>query len=315
MGTIEQWVAFLTIGAMIYGAFAWVETMLRPERVKALGEGLANPHFAAATKAWRRGYVDWFDCLFKVKTKFGIPTPSLLRSASFSIGFAIFFFLLQPASWAIITMPVETVELSPTGRRVVPHTVYIHHWALFPVLLLSNFIFDYVSIIETRCIGRAIYRNRLAFLPFLLLIDLVVTFAMALCVSSMAAGAAKGFFQAGFVDPLAPLVLDILLGMSRELSSIPSMLTNPTPYLLEAKFAISVPGFGAGTVANAIFMTTVVTSVWLWLFLILGALTWLARKWELAWNYLDRHISVRNNPGKVLGALAVLLWTVVYWSL
>ena len=306
MRDINTWVAFLTVGGIIFGVFARLDKLVQPDRMQALGQGLANPSFGAAARSWRRGYIDWFDRLYGIKLKAGTPIPSLWASAKISSVLAVLFFLLQTDGRLTLLDPFPGLE---AGFVIAVNVVAI------PVLLVSNVAIDYLSVAETRLVGQLIYARRLRYLPFFLLIDLCLTLFFSIVVALFA-----GLLFLVLSNPTTVQGLlspDLSSGVSsRTVQALWNGFLFENAVLAERELsdAVSVPR-SVISVMNSTFATTVVTSIWLYLFLLSGFVFWVARKWDRFWRFLNRHLTVENNPGIILGIIAILVWTGLFWTL
>jgi hypothetical protein len=66
--------------------------------------------------------------------------------------------------------------------------------------------------------------------------------------------------------------------------------------------------------ANSLLVPPLVTSIWLWLYAGSGFLLKAARRFDIGFDWFNRHFDIEKHPLQSIGLVAGALVAVVYWA-
>lgn len=243
-------------------------------------------------------YLDWYHRIFKVKKVFGKLIPSFSRSALFSCVWLLIIFSAVFLNNLRTSSDNKDIESAIIFIRfiVLDDQIWPMILALFFLALVLNVIFDYISIVKSYRIGFYLRRSEkksLLNLSIFLLLEIIISAALAF-----------GVVQSWFV--LGQFVLDKLPDAhSGGFSKL---------FFLFVMHAFSWNDGGLALLFMVpAFLTTLLTSIWIFLFIFAHILIWMLRWAE---NSLTK-----NNGGEesirdarfVAGAM-VAIFSILFFS-
>ena len=177
------------------------------------------------------------------------------------------------------------------------------------LVLVGNVVPDYLSLLKTRLFLRLLPPNRsISMMTAVLVSDLCVTTLLAIIASRMAQLVAWKivFFQ-------NPLVRQYFSAFGVDFQ--PWRVPSKVPWWL----LISAPNFYRlyFVIRNSQLLYVLplfFTSIWLWLYAGSGFLLKAARRFDLGFEWFNRHFDIEKKPLQSIGLVAGALVAVVYWA-
>jgi hypothetical protein len=272
-----QLVAGAALGGIVWKFFDRVEAVLNDDTKLEIAVWLLGVKTASKVQTWPNTFAKVFDRVF--------GTTHL--------------------SWKCF----ERSALISGGATAILLIVYLHAMLFVrPILLLDIFICtvvpDYLSVLETRLVLKAMTwtTSSLVWLG-LIAIDLVGTGFLSLVTAKVLVGPALLLDTSGGVTAFPHRVMDGF-----------SFLFVASP--LSGFLAMVVPSQDSRFVAmNPIFMWPMFLSlVWLWLYAGSGFLLKFARRFDIGFQWFNRHFDIEKKPLQSIGLVAGALVAVVYWA-
>jgi len=245
--------------------------------------------------SWTETFANIFDRVFGVKH---LSWRCFRRSCYGSFFSLLLVFALDAVFHPGLPVPVE---LSNTYRASILSLVLWNPKLLIPLLgtsVISNFIPDYISLLESRYVLTVMRRTGSLVRACLLAVDLVATVLISLIAGSIGLFAYSVAFFGHTFDVQGNLVLftfdHAIVG--------PRIYWPPwwLPYLISQN--------GILWICPAFF-----TSIWLWLHAGSGFLLKAARRFDIGFDWFNRKFDIEKKPLQSIGLVAGTLVALVYW--
>jgi hypothetical protein len=170
-----------------------------------------------------------------------------------------------------------------------------HLW-FFLIVLVVNVIPDYVSLLETRFLLRFASRSSPLDKIGVLCLDFILTLYIGLVsvtygLSTVLASTDKGLTVSALLSP------KVLLSAF-----------NPVELYISSAMVNELG------VASLWFYPVFFTSIWLWLYACSGFMLKLARRFDIGFNWFNRHMDIEKKPLQCIGLVAGAIVAVVYWG-
>lgn len=267
------WIA-VCVGLLVL--FREGEKVMSGESRAAVSDWLLRENFAVRQSNWPKTFVALFDALF---TKKHLSWVCFRRSALTSV-LVITLLFVGFLGFGLLTAPTSLSGLAEIGM-------------LLGIPIALNVVIDYASLFETRWILGRMGESEHSFVHLLYLgIDLVLT---GLCV----------------ILPVS--ILQIFgLGVMTEFSMLSSAFWYQmfSALLNMAELFITFTEAELGQiprVMSVMLFSTLFTSVWVWLYVVSGALLRVIRPVLEGLNWLKYHLNVEARPVHAMGMLLAVL--------
>ena len=174
------------------------------------------------------------------------------------------------------------------------------------VTVASNVLPDYVSLLESRYVlGQLRKHNFVLALLLGLSIDAVLTSVIAFCGSL-----------------LGLLIVAVLSGAKQDVWDVITSVASAGNIrqgfdVLHGEWVGFATEFGATRVrsmSSLFFYPAFFTSIWLWLYAGSGFLLKAARRFDIGFEWFNRHFEIEKKPLQSIGLVAGTLVAVVYWT-
>jgi len=265
----------------IWFLFEKAEEVLTDDMRGATSRWLMNLKSAGESSNWQVIFVSVFDRLFG-SNHFSWRCISRSCIASF-------------VTVVLLTLIWGVVE--PSGFRFFFRQFW--HGAFLFIIILTisiNFIADYLSLLETRCLIQWMrgYDSFLAILAFLVM-DIVATTAIFIIGLSLHQLLLLG------AEPMSILVN--ISDIQRYLEKLTTMTSSTVK--LEGHLAFSPP-------LGIWFYSTFFTSIWIWVFALAGLFFKIARFFGGGVMHLGRVIDIEKKPLRSMGFVSIVLVSLLF---
>jgi len=263
------------LAGIVWKFFERVEAVLTDQTKFEIAVWLVGVKpFGPKIQPWPDTFAKVFD---KVFGKQHLSLKCFVRSAVISFAFASSIFLVKP--------PLPSVPLA-----------YVL-WPMAGVIVISNLLPDYISLLETRVVLRVMCRNNNAFWWMcLILFDAFVTLYIAV------AGTQAAMLTCSFRDPAVDSAF-----MAWFLSKVLTF-----QYFGPIQFVRGSLGF-ANTSPYFIY-PAFLTPIWLWLYAGSGFVLKAARRLDLGFVWFNRKFDIGKKPLSSMGLVAGSLVALSYWG-
>ena len=170
---------------------------------------------------------------------------------------------------------------------------------ILPFLIISNVIPDYVSLLKTRKLLKLMARRRYLIVWVLfIVVDLYVTIGIAFIGNSIMNVIARPMEFARRMRIVSSAVISFLTAPSRMF------------FIIEDEWRWE----NGLSIAFVTILPALFTSIWLWLYAVSGALLKAARRFDIGFDWFNRHFDIEKKPLQSIGLVAGTLVALVYWA-
>ncbi len=286
MSIVEAWGIYIGACVVVWAVFVKFDGLLQDDTKLAIAVWLVGDPKTEAPP-WPDTFIRLFDRAFGEKhLSWKCFWRSSIASFLAMCGLLALGYAVNPAVRAVLDLDAEM-------EPVIVAAIIIGAISVGGIL---NLFPDYLSLLQTRFVLRCMSRHpgtlrRVAWL----LIDLFLTFVIV----TIALGILGLVYVAiGVIQ--GPIWLMWLV-----------MITDLIPTGLAMIFGGQTPGAMMGVY----IYSTLVTSVWIWLYLLSGLIVKAAYRVHRLRAFIDKHLDVTQQPLSVMGGALVVLLTVTYWPL
>ena len=276
----SYWLAWITTVGTLWVLFSRAEAIASHDLKLKVKRWLRQDHDGDGhPTSWPQMFIGIFDAVFGEKH---LTWKCFLRSclASF-IAISICFSL-----WMVLRFDHFLISFHSMGW-----------WDLAYIVILGgvicNFIPDYVSLLETRYLLNWIQqRPSLGLHVVILLVDVLIT----------------GFIFIASIIVFTLTVRLLTIGMDATLSDISVI---PENFFKMIKTLVFIEEVGVGysgiSILSVFFYSTYFTSMWLWLYLLAGALSRLVVGGLATIQWTKRFVNIDEKPILSIGTMSILL--------
>lgn len=276
---------------------------------------LGNVTLSEVVKHFRAVYVQWFVRIFNIRTRpNGAISIGKKRVATLSVLCALFFGLLLILSDVLslgdLNISFFLDASARTGISLSQRASIVLTMVLIPLAfaILTNIVFDYVSIMQSYWIARKFLRASAARVVGLILIDALFSLLLA-------ALAVEAAFSLNYK------LRELIFALTPDAYFISSYECFYCRYWLLVSGSIkgvSIPEALNQDLRNyvflgPVFLTTIATTLWLFIYSIFTITLGVFRKFESACVYFDS-LAKSQNGMSVVGGMCAVLFTLVYWG-
>lgn len=297
----------LGISGIVYLPMAWADSVIREPYKREWGKELQSGNVIISILSWRNAYIHWFDrCFTNIKN--GRRVISRKASAIYSLtAFSIVATFViglnfSEAEFSSYVSGLMEYYSGPEARAMKErfgNAAFLMSIGALSFIALSgiasNIFIDWISLWQTRYFGERIVKAKSIYLPFILVVaDSIISIFIALmgpmlmivfaCVISIIA--VLLFSDAGLHDIPFYAYADILRKFFAVL--VDSM------FLFSSDDGVRKYSY-MHYLMFASIVTTILTSMWLWVFLLSSFISRIVRVVSL--------LDLANSPGKILGGI------------
>lgn len=279
---------YLTICGMLWAGFVYTEGLLKPETLTSISAWLRRKDTLAIVKSWPTAFIEAFDKLFGVKLYFQqLRMPSFLRSTLASTIFIcaltfLFYYQVVEGDLRIINSNIDKLKSDYPDRedfleafRLI-YKIQIYGWIIGGIVY--NFAIDYLSLIGTRAILNRMTQVRgIGFYILWLLFDLIAKTCLAFGGFLLTFKTRNYFLEEQF----GKTIFSILGSPEQTVQGFLGILRS-----------ISFSGF---SLYGVFIFSTFLTSLWVWIFLLVGLLVRISYQIGSVKVFLDTHFQLKKS--------------------
>ena len=285
-----QLAAGAVLAGIVWKFFERVEAVLNDNTKLEIAVWLLGVKIAQRVEPWPSTFIKLFDRVFGEKH---VSWRCFWRSCivSFaSVGLVVF------AYSAFNRQPFHVFTLLELFSAHRIHSLAAKALAFFGLSLFGNVVLDYLSLLKARYLLKPMTDAALVGMAGLLSLDLLLTVAVA---SLSLWLSAYFFFVMATWNPWF-VKINGSFDTMRDAITLTALLRDRPSVLADFKPLWFYPAF--------------FTSIWLWLYAGSGFLLKAARRFDIGFDWFNRHFDIEKKPLQCIGLVAGALVAVVYWA-
>lgn len=286
---VASWLGLI---AGIWTLFDRAEKVVSEEVRTAISHWLQSVDPAKTFRSWPSSFVSIFDGVFGSRH---FSLWCFWRSSIASLAFVL-----------ILTFTWGSVHPAAFLYHFSPEQALLSTGAMFATAVIFNFIPDYLSLLKTRYIVGWMHPTQsLLKTVVILLFDSVASALIAL----------SALFLVFFLFLLPIALLYSFLSGEEIASPLPwrDIGRDMVQYIVQG-FYLSAPS-QSGVSYGISFYSTFLTSLWVWLYALAGLAVRAGRWLGIGIRLTNRLLDVKGQPLRAIGAVSIVLATVIFWTL
>lgn len=285
---------YISICGVIWVIFTRTELLLNGDGKALIYKWINTPNYTSILSSWSPSFIHLFDSIFG---KNHLSFKCFVRSSIASISFVILLGII----WYLKIPDQVSLSFGPSNQWGYERTSVFTHYGIlfeggelfsqqfFPLItillypLVFNLVPDYLSLLQTRFLIKLLPGSSVAKTILYLVIDFILTMAITM--------AALYFMTAIAIFLVGKTHLSVNGIYWNQFTRALSLFSdNPKPYQ---------------TILGVYLYTSLLTSVWIWLYILGGILNIYLRKIDAMHRFIKRYFTIAQHPLTSIGWLLI----------